>query len=110
MRALGKGGVSGKERGEKFKGEGAKCYIRGDQALALQELETDGTPAFRAKAGAVWVSTPHFYFTFPPVDLKDFSPVIETLQISGYRLLYSSPGPFPLDDHPPLHTLRILQL
>lgn len=31
--------------------------------------------------------------TFPPVGLKDFSPVMATLKIRGYRLLYWDPRP-----------------
>lgn len=71
------------KRGE-WEGKGKKCKggckvldSRMSQGPALQEPQAGGLPAFlRRRPGTIWVSVPRHARTFPPVGLKDFSPVM----------------------------------
>lgn len=87
----GKGGVSGKERKKNLK--------EGEQSVRFEDEPRPSAPGttsrwftgFLRRGQALSGSPFPGARTFPPVGLKDFSPVMVTFKIRGYRLLYSDP-------------------
>lgn len=112
VRALGKGGVSGKGR----EGKGKKLKEREQSVRLKDELRpcAPGTldqsrrlahPVLQ-KLATVWVSSLGLH-TFPPADLKYFS-LMMILKIRGYRLLYFDPVPLPPRALSHTHILQFL--
>lgn len=109
VRALGKGGVSGKGREKKLKEREQSVRFKDELrpcAPGTQDQSRRLT-IFSCRGWQLSGSPASGSTTFPPVDLKYFS-LMMILKIRGYRLLYFDPDPLPLRALSHTHILQFL--
>lgn len=88
--------MSGKEREKNLKEGEQSVRFEDEPRPSAPGTESRWLTGFLRKGQSLSGSPFPGSCTFPPVGLKDFSPVMVTLKIRGYRLLYSDPRRFPL--------------